>query len=440
MASFRLFITVCKFRNTVPIHMDIRNAYLHASISENIFMRQPPGFVDPDFPNHVCKLKKALYGLHQAGHNWHALIDKDLQSFGLTRIEHDPCIYRTQTCENEWVILCLYVDDLLIAGDDTSVKKIIDFLKRKYSVSAEGKIQRYLGINVTTGEGPWRLDQSSDILGFIRDQQLEGLRKADRPGDPDLRYTDTLTGPAVNQTGFRSLIGRLLWYAIATRPDILYAVNVAAQFQQNPTTRAWTAAKRIARYLLATHDIGIEIAPIGTSFEDHADSNHGDPALNDRLSISGGAYYMGGSLVHWTSRKQRTPAHSTAESEIMAGSDVTREGLWLAHIAKEFGYAGPVTLKIDNSAAVDIANSPGLTRRVKHIELRDAYIRIMRERGVIIVSRIPTELNGADLLTKAFQSPAKFIHARTVTLKGPMRHEAAGECWNTSSSNPPDVH
>jgi hypothetical protein len=332
------------------------------------------------------------------------------------------------------------VDDLLIAGDSNSTGKIIDFLKRKYSVSAEGNIKRYLGINVTTGSGPWKLDQSTDIQNFIRLHQLQGAKKADRPGDPDLRHADALIGPSVNQAGYRSLIGGLLWYAIATRPDILYSVSVVAQFQQHPTTRAWTAAKRIVRYLLATCDIGVTIDPTGTTLTLHSDANHGDAALGDRLSVSGGAYYFGNSLIHWTCRKQRTPAHSSAESELIAASDAAREVIWLSHITKEFGYAGPIEMSIDNKAAVDIASAHGLTRRVKHIELRDAYIRVMRERGVIIIHQIPSAENRADLMTKAFQSPAKFIHARHVTLHGHSRHEAAGECCDSSAKNPPDVH
>ena len=95
------------------------------------------------------------------------IIDRDLQDFGLTCIEHDPCIYQTQTDGSKWTILCLYVDDLLIAGDSDSTSQIVTFLKRKYSVSAEGNIQRYLGINVTSGPGPWKLDQSLDIREFI---------------------------------------------------------------------------------------------------------------------------------------------------------------------------------------------------------------------------------------------------------------------------------
>ena len=83
MASFCLFLLFCKLRNVTPFHIDIRNAYLHADVSEEVYMRQPPGFVDNEHPNFVCKIEKALYGMHQAGHNWNNLINADLTKFGM---------------------------------------------------------------------------------------------------------------------------------------------------------------------------------------------------------------------------------------------------------------------------------------------------------------------------------------------------------------------
>ena len=91
---------------------------------------------------------------------------------------------------------------------------------------------------------------------------------------------------------------------------------------------------------------------------------------------------------------------------------------------------------IDNKAAVDIANAKGLTRRVHHIEIRDAYIRTMRERGSVIIHQISSEENRADLFTKPFGSPSAYIHARDITMM--RKHPdcaSAGECCD-SDKNP----
>jgi len=213
-------------------------------------------------------------------------------------------------------------------------------------------------------------------------------------------------------------------------------VNIVAQFQQHPTTRAWNAVKRILRYLNATKEIGIEIDPKDVKLMIYCDANHGDTALGDRLSVSGGAYYLGGSLVHWTCRKQRMPAHSATESEMVAASEAVREGLWLLRLGEIMGTTGPIRVHIDNKAAIDIANAKGLTRRVKHIEIRDAYIRILRERGIVEIIQVPSLRNRSDVLTKAFNGPNAFVHARHMLMESPPmeEREAAGECCDTSSS------
>ena len=211
-----------------------------------------------------------------------------------------------------------------------------------------------------------------------------------------------------------------------------YAVNVIAQFQQHPTSWAWSATKRIMRYLGATADIGVIIDPISTNLAVYMDANHGDPALGNWLSISRGAYYLGNSLIHWTCRKQRTPAHSLAESELIAASDAMREAMWLLNIGKTMGIPNLIDIYIDNKAAVDIANVKGLTRCIRHIEIHDAYIRTMREHGYVIVYQISSEENQADLFTKPFRSPSAYIHAWDITLM--RRHPdcmAAGECCNS---------
>ena len=222
---------------------------------------------------------------------------------------------------------------------------------------------------------------------------METSKPIDRPGDPAIRHEEMLNGPSVNQPHYRSVIGGLLWFAIATRPDILYAVNMVAQFQQNPTSRAWTAVKRIMRYLNTTKAIGITIDPKNADLVIFCDANHGDAALGDRLSVSGGAYYLGGSLVHWICRKQRMPAHLATKSELIATSEAVREGIWLLRLGEIMGTKGPIQVHVDNKVVINIANAKGLTRRVKHIEIRDAYIRILRECGVVKVSHIPSLQN-----------------------------------------------
>ena len=89
---------------------------------------------------------------------------------------------------------------------------------------------------------------------------------------------------------------------------------------------------------------------------------------------------------------------------------------------------------IDNKAARDITESKGLTRKVKHLEIRDAFVRVMREKGIIQIRPVNSNGNRADLLTKAFGSPQMFIQARNTLLNEEHRiGEFAGECYGTSN-------
>jgi hypothetical protein len=203
---------------------------------------------------------------------------------------------------------------------------------------------------------------------------METAKKIDQPGDPTIRHDEMLEGPMVNQAQYRSTVGGLLWFAIATHPDILYAVNIVTQFQQKLTLHAWTAMKQSIQYLNMTKSIGITINLKNIDLTIFSDANHGDAALGDWLSISGGAYYLGGSLVHWTCRKQRTPAHSAAELELITASEAVHKGLWLLRLVEIMGTHRPIRVHINNKAVIDLANSKGLTRHIKHIEICDAYI------------------------------------------------------------------
>ena len=216
MASFHLFLTYCKFRNVTPIHMDIRNAYLHSKVTEELYMRQPLGFVNENYPDHVYKIVQSLYGLHQAGHNWHNVIDVDLVNHGLTQLEHNSCIYYWTDGKDRWVVICLYVDDLLVGRDDQSKVEIVDYLKSKYSVSAVGEIKQYLRVMVTIGNGPWGLCQSHKIEEFLKEHKMEMSKPSDRPGDPSIKYEEMKDSPWENQPHYRSIIGGLLWFTIAT--------------------------------------------------------------------------------------------------------------------------------------------------------------------------------------------------------------------------------
>ena len=114
MTSFRLFLSVVHLRKAQICHLDVKNAYLHALVDEKVYMEQPTGFVDPEQPDHVCKMNRALYGMKQAGRLWNQLAHQILVTELLKQNDYDPCVYYDDLDGDWWIIVLIFVDDLLV--------------------------------------------------------------------------------------------------------------------------------------------------------------------------------------------------------------------------------------------------------------------------------------------------------------------------------------
>ena len=138
----------------------------------------------------------------------------------------------------------------------------------------------------------------------------------------------------------------------------------------------------------------------------------------DRYSVSGTIVFLGGSPIHWTSRKQRTPAHSSTEAELVAASSAARDALWIARLTAPIGTKFPIKIWIDNKSTIMVASSEGMLRRVKHLEVQDVYIRSLNAQGLIRIEYVPSESNWADALTKAIKSAEHFKELRDAIVRG----------------------
>ena len=149
----------------------------------------------------------------------------------------------------------------------------------------------------------------------------------------------------------------------------------------------------------------------------YTDASHGDPSV-ERYSVSGAVIFLGGLPFHWISCKQKMPAHSSTEAELIAASTAARDALWIAHLTKPIGTSFPLRVFIDNKSAILVASSEGMLRRVKHLEIQDLYVRSLHTKGLIDVRYVPSEKNWADLLTKSLKSSDQFKMLRDAVLHG----------------------
>jgi hypothetical protein len=226
-------------------------------------------------------------------------------------------------------------------------------------------------------------------------------------------------------------IGSLMYAAVATRPDISFAVSVLSQFLENPGERHWDAAKRIFRYLLGTKDLQLTYGRdrhelIGYTDADGASQPH-------RHAISGYAFIIDGGAVSWSSRKQELVTLSTAEAEYVAVTHTAKEAVWLCHVIGELFplISNSTMLFCDNQAAIKIATDDNYRARTKHIDIRYHFIRQVLSMGELQISYCPTEDMTADILTKALPVWKVAQHAAELGLQEPTV-ALAGECWNAS--------
>jgi hypothetical protein len=240
--------------------MDVKSAFLNGLLDEEIYMEQPQGFIDPDHPNKVCLLKKAIYGLKQASRTWNLQFHGVLVNLGFMCTHSDAGVYHCHD-DGGTLIIILYVDDITILGDNLkNVNKLKTTLSNRYEMTDLGEIDSYLGVQIKHDRSTKRLeiDQSRYVLEIISHFGLSDTNPARTPlpsgADVHLEKYDGEASQADIKL-FQQIIGSLLYVQIGTRPDISFAVSRLAQYASNPSLHHIRLAKYVLCYLKGTSDL-----------------------------------------------------------------------------------------------------------------------------------------------------------------------------------------
>ena len=211
---------------------------------------------------------------------------------------------------------------------------------------------------------------------------------------------DKDTGKSVDITDYRGMIGSLL-YLTASRPDIMYATYLCARFQADPREPHLTAVKRIFKYLKGTADLGLwypresDFKLIGYSDADFAGCKI------DRKSTSGSCQFLGGRLVSWYSKKQKSISTSTAEAEYIAAGSCCAQILWMKNQLLNYGLTYfKIPIYCDNQSAIAMTGNPVQHSMTKHISIRYHFIREYVDEGTMELHFVPTDQQLADIFTK----------------------------------------
>ncbi|KAM1479039.1 hypothetical protein ACFX2I_026387 [Malus domestica] len=407
--------------------LDVQNAFLHGYLAEEVYMRQPAGFVDQQCPTHVCKLQRSLYGLKQAPRAWFQRFSEFLLQLGF---QASKCDYSLFVFKNRgvYLILLIYVDDILLTGNSpVQMNHLIQKLGTLFSMKDLGPLHYFLGVEVTYFHNNMHLDQSKYALDLLKRTKFMDAKPISTPVPCGQKLSawdgETHSDP---QT-YRSVVGALQYLTI-TRPDLSYAVNQVCQFMHSPKTTHWLAVKRILRYVKATYDHGLVYKPGGMQLSAFSDADYaGDP--DTRHSTGGFCIYLGSNLVSWSSKKQKTVSRSSTEAEYRQLAYTAAEISWLRSLFRDLqlNLACP-TIWCDNISSISLASNPVFHSRTKHLEVDYHYVREKVVRGELLVNFICSQDQVADLCTKGLSS-ARFkmlvsklpVVSRSVSLRGDVR-------------------
>jgi hypothetical protein len=196
-------------------------------------------------------------------------------------------------------------------------------------------------------------------------------------------------------------------YLTATRPDLMFAVNMIARFMENPVESHMMAAKRILRYVKGTLELGI-LYKKGEQIDliAYSDSDYGGD-IDDRKSTSGYVFMLGSGAVAWSSRKQPIVTLSTTEAEFIAAAHCVRQGIWLKRILDNIGLKQKqcLTVLCDNSSTIKLSKNPVMHGRSKHIDIRFHFLRNLSSEGSIELVHCASKDQLADVMTKALNLP-----------------------------------
>ncbi|KAL6505058.1 hypothetical protein OROGR_024875 [Orobanche gracilis] len=400
-ASLRLILSLASSQNWCLRQLDINNAFLQGTLSENVYMSQPPGFVDPSFPHHVCKLNKAIYGLRQASRAWYNELKSFLSSNGFKSTISDPSLF-VQKSSTSPIYILVYVDDIIITGPNRStVSSFITALANRFSLKDLGNLSYFLGIEVLPHSDGLFLSQAKYILDILNRANMSDCKPASTPSTPSLHLTTTEGSPLSNPKDYRSLVGGLQYLSL-TRPDVAFTVNKLSQFMHCPTDIHWAALKRLLRYLHGSIHHGLLIRR-NSPLHLHAftDADWAGDKQTYR-STTGYIVYLGSNPIAWSSKRQPTLARSSTEAEFRAVASTTTEVQWLVSLLSELGYNSTVTPTIfcDNLSATHYSANPVFHSRMKHLALDFHFVREKVQEGSLRVTHIKGDDQLADALTK----------------------------------------
>ncbi|GKD45836.1 uncharacterized mitochondrial protein-like protein, partial [Tanacetum coccineum] len=284
--------------------MDVNSGFLYGKIEEEVYVCQPPGFEDLDFPDRVYKVEKAFYGLHQAPKAWYETLSTYLLDNRFQRGKIDKTLFIRRD-KDDILLVRVYVDDIIFGSTKKSVcTEFEKMMHKKFQMSSMGELTFFLGLQVKQKEDGIFISQDKYVTEILKKFGFTNVKTASTPIETQKPLLKDKDGEELDVHLYRSMIGSLM-YLTSSRPDIMFAVCACARYQ------AFGIQKDSPFDLVA-----------------YTDSDYARASL-DRKSITGGCQFLGCRLISCQCKKQTVVANSTIEAEYVAASSCCGQVLWI---------------------------------------------------------------------------------------------------------------
>ncbi|GJX38103.1 retrotransposon protein, putative, ty1-copia subclass [Tanacetum coccineum] len=282
--AIRILLAIAAFYDYDIWQMDVKIDFLNGHLSEDVYMVQSQGFVDPKHPNKVCKLQHSIYGLKQASRSWIKRFDEEIKKISFTQNPDEPCVYLKASGSNV-VFLVLYFNDILLMGNSVTMPhEVKSWLCKCFSMKDLGEASYILGIKIIR-------DRSKRLIALSQSAYLEKILKKFRMENSKKGYT-----PMMEKLDYKKSQGSIMYAVKCTRLDVAFAQNLCSRFQQNPGEIHWTVVKTILKYLRNTKDMVLV---------------YGEKPKDELIA------------------KQSTTVMSSTEAEYIVAAEASMEAVWM---------------------------------------------------------------------------------------------------------------
>ncbi|XP_058071232.1 uncharacterized mitochondrial protein AtMg00810-like [Magnolia sinica] len=340
--------------------MDVKNAFLHGEIDQDIYMEQPSGFQSK----------------------------------------------RHQDYEGKLAIVLVYVDDLIITGDnDSEIERTRENLFVRFQMKELGELKHFIGLEIDQSNKGRFLCQQKYAKDLLKKYGMLECKPIAKPIEVNARLCSEEGKDLEDVTMYQQIVGILIYFTLS-RPDIAYAVGVVSRFIQIPKKPQLEAVCQILRYVKGTIDLGLLYKKSGVcKIVGYCDADYGGDH-DTRRSTTGYVFNLGSGAISWCSKRQPTVSLSTTEAEYRAMAMAAQESTWLIHLMRDLHQLDdyPMILRRDNLSAFCLAENPVFHARTKYVEVHYHFVREKVLQEEIEMSHVKTDDQVADILTKGLSN------------------------------------